>query len=51
MKKMPDELLILTYKKARELDDMDPNFISLLEKELERRGLLFDDDKEPQLYK
>ena len=39
MRKLSDELLIETYHKAKELD-LSPDFISLLEKELQRRSIV-----------
>ncbi len=38
MRKLSDELLIETYHKAKKLD-LSPDFISLLEKELQRRSI------------
>lgn len=38
MRKLSDELLIETYHKAKKLD-LSPDFILLLEKELQRRSI------------
>ncbi|MEI5905761.1 sporulation histidine kinase inhibitor Sda [Bacillus spongiae] len=38
MRKLSDELLVQSYYKAIELH-LSPDFISLIEKELQRRGL------------
>ncbi|RST74112.1 sporulation histidine kinase inhibitor Sda [Siminovitchia acidinfaciens] len=39
MNRLSDNLLITSYQKAIEINEVDPFFISLLQKEIERRKL------------
>nr|WP_144926217.1 sporulation histidine kinase inhibitor Sda [Paenibacillus bovis] len=40
MELLTDEDLLLSYEKALALDDIDQVFITLLEEEIDKRGLL-----------
>ncbi|HLU23418.1 sporulation histidine kinase inhibitor Sda [Lederbergia graminis] len=40
MELLTDEDLLLSYEKAKALDDIDQVFITLLEEEIDKRGLL-----------
>lgn len=45
MEKLSDDVLLLSYKNAKKMDDMDEKFIELLTKEIIKRDLPLEVDK------